>query len=76
MTGCGCLYQCNKLFAFDVQDDCSWPFVSCDFITSGRSGGGEYGVKSKASKSPFSCLQNNHNASINKHWLKFPGQEY
>lgn len=32
-----------------IQEDCSCPLASWDFITSGRSGGAEYGVNSKCS---------------------------
>lgn len=40
-----------------IYATCSWPFAgSAAFITSGRSGGDEYGVKSNSSKSPDSNL--------------------
>lgn len=41
-----------------VQEDCSCPFASCDFITSGKSGGAEYGVNSKFSKMSGPSLKN------------------
>lgn len=40
-----------------IYATCSWPFAgSAAFITSGRSGGEEYGVKSNSSNSPVSNL--------------------
>lgn len=42
-----------------IQDDCSCPLLSWDFITSGRSGGDEYGVSSNDSKAPLSSLKQN-----------------
>lgn len=40
-----------------IYATCSWPLAgSAAFITSGRSGGDEYGVKSNSSNSPVSNL--------------------
>lgn len=41
-----------------IYATCSWPLAgSAAFITSGRSGGEEYGVKSNSSNSPESNLR-------------------
>lgn len=43
----------------------SWPLAeSWFFITSGKSGGDEYGAISNSSKSPFSSLKENYHELI------------
>lgn len=50
-------YKFGKYSQHNIVCTCSCPLVSCDFITSGRSGGDEQGLRSRASNSPLSFLK-------------------